>query len=81
MEYGQIVATRGIVEEIERSAVFATEIATAFKRFQQNDWGNLCEEDRRAGTGSIPDRQGNGLDHNRVGQIGNNNPFSKRILS
>lgn len=46
MEYGQIVATRGIVEEIERSAVFAMEITAAFKRYQQHDWGNLCGEDR-----------------------------------
>jgi hypothetical protein len=47
MEYGQIVATRGISEEIERSALFAAEIATAFKRYQQHDWEELCEEDRR----------------------------------
>ncbi len=46
MEYGQIVATRGIAEEIERSAVFVTEIAAAFRLYQQHDWGELCEEDR-----------------------------------
>ena len=46
MEYGQIVATRGIAEEIERSAVFATEIVAAFRRYKQHDWGELCEEDR-----------------------------------
>lgn len=46
MEYGQIVATRGIADEIERSAVFAMEIAAAFKRYQRHDWGELCEEDR-----------------------------------
>lgn len=46
MEYGQIVVTRGIAEEMKRSADFATEISTAFRRYQLHDWGQLCEEDR-----------------------------------
>jgi len=46
MEYGQIVVTRGIAEEMKRSAVFAAEISTAFRRYQLHDWGKLCEEDR-----------------------------------
>lgn len=41
MEYGQIVATRGIAEEIERSALFAAEIATAFNGKPEPLKGNL----------------------------------------
>ncbi|MDI9476658.1 MAG: hypothetical protein QM295_07465 [Bacillota bacterium] len=46
MEYGQIVATRGIADEMEQSAAFSIEIAIAFNRYQNYDWGDLCEEDR-----------------------------------
>lgn len=46
MEYGRIVATRGIANEAENSPVFAQEIAAAFNRYQQKDWGDLCQEDK-----------------------------------
>jgi hypothetical protein len=47
MECGQIVATRGIAEEIERNPFFALEVMEAFNRYQRLDWGELCEEDKR----------------------------------
>lgn len=46
MEYGRILATRGIVNEMEKNPVFAHEVAAAFNRYQRKDWGELCQEDR-----------------------------------
>jgi hypothetical protein len=46
MEYGRIVATRGIASEAENNPTFAKEIAVAFNRYQRKDWGDLCQEDK-----------------------------------
>jgi hypothetical protein len=46
MEYGRILATRGIANEAENNTIFAQEIAAAFERYQRNDWGDLCKEDK-----------------------------------
>lgn len=46
MEYGRIVATRGIADEMESDPVFTREINEAFSRYQLRDWGELCQEDR-----------------------------------
>lgn len=48
MEYGGIVATRGIAEKMEASAAFCTEIQRALSRYIENDWGEICEEDKAA---------------------------------
>lgn len=46
MEYGRIVATRGIADEMESDPIFSREIDAAFRRYQARDWGDLCQEDR-----------------------------------
>lgn len=46
MEYGKIVATRSIADEMENDLAFAREIAVAFDRYQRYDWGELCQEDK-----------------------------------
>jgi hypothetical protein len=45
MEYGRIVATRGVADEMENNPAFAGEVNAAFSRYQRKDWGNLCQED------------------------------------
>jgi len=46
MEYGRIVATRSIADEMENDLAFAREIAAAFDRYRRNDWGDPCQEDK-----------------------------------
>ena len=46
MIYGKLVATRGIADEMESDPAFAREIAAAYGRYQRNDWGELCPEDK-----------------------------------
>lgn len=46
MEYGRILATSGVANEMEASTVFAGEVAAAFNRYQRKDWGELSREDR-----------------------------------
>lgn len=44
-DLGQIVQTRGIATEIENDENFAKEIAEAFSKYLQCNWGDTCEED------------------------------------
>ena len=46
MEYGRILATRGVANEMEKSPEFAHEVAVALNRYQRKDWGELCQEDK-----------------------------------
>ena len=46
MKYGNIYATRGIADAMDQSPKFAAEVRQAFGRYQQGDWGDVCEEDR-----------------------------------
>lgn len=46
MEYGMIVATRGMADEMENNPAFADEVNAAFSRYQRKDWGDLCQEDK-----------------------------------
>ena len=43
---GQLVVTRGVAEELERSSEFAEFVRKSFSRHATGDWGDLCEEDR-----------------------------------
>ena len=45
MEYGQIVATRGVADRMERDPAFRRDLAVAFFRYQLGDWGEVCPED------------------------------------
>jgi len=46
MIYGRLVATRNIADGMESDPAFAQEIVAAFGRYQRNDWGELCPEDK-----------------------------------
>lgn len=46
MEYGRILATRGVANEMEESPAFAGEVAAAFNQYQREDWGELSQEDK-----------------------------------
>lgn len=46
MEYGVIVATRGVADEMENNPAFAGEVDAAFSRYQRKDWGDLCQADK-----------------------------------
>lgn len=53
MEYGTLVATRGIADEMENNPAFAREISAAFGRYLRQDWGDLCQEDAELNDQSI----------------------------
>lgn len=46
MKQGTVVMTRGISDAIENNFKFFNEVMIAFNRYVNNDWGNLCEEDK-----------------------------------
>lgn len=46
MEYGRVLTTRGVADEMEESSVFAREVAAAFNRYRSEDWGELSLEDK-----------------------------------
>lgn len=41
-----VVMTRGISDAMEGNFRFFNEVMTAFNRYSNKDWGDLCEEDR-----------------------------------
>lgn len=47
MKLGQILQTRGIHEESKADPAFLKEVQTAFARYQQGDWGDLCADDKQ----------------------------------
>ena len=55
MECGMIVATRGVADEMENNPTFAGEVNAAFSRYQQGDWGDLCQEDRESNDRAVKD--------------------------
>lgn len=44
-ELGQLVATRGIADMMETNPQFRDDVAKAFTKYQNCDWGITCEED------------------------------------
>ncbi len=48
MKYGQILATRGVADEIEVNELFRLEVQVAFQRYISGDWGEVAEEDKKA---------------------------------
>lgn len=47
MEYGQIVATRGVADEMEASTLFMLEVQAAFQQYVSGDWGQISEADKK----------------------------------
>ena len=43
---GQLVATRGVAEEIKRDSAFERFVRKSFSRHATGDWGDMCEEDK-----------------------------------
>ena len=46
MHLGQLVATRGVANEMESSIGFALEVIHALERYLRHDWGDVCPEDK-----------------------------------
>ena len=46
MEYGRIVVTRGVADEMDESPLFAGEVAAGYDRYHRKDWGELSQEDK-----------------------------------
>jgi len=44
---GQVVATCGVVQEMDTNLRFAGFVARSLERHAAGDWGDLCEEDRQ----------------------------------
>lgn len=47
MKYGTVVITRTINDSIEKDKSFGNEIFKAWRRYLANDWGDMCEDDKR----------------------------------
>ena len=49
------VMTRGIANEIENGTITISGIENSISRFLNEDWGNICEEDKLANANDIND--------------------------
>lgn len=45
MEFGMILATRGVADYAEQSPAFGAELSRIFARYLRGDWGDVCQED------------------------------------
>lgn len=45
MQYGNLYATRGIVDQMEKDKEFEQEVLKALRRYTRYDWGDLCASD------------------------------------
>ena len=54
-DLGQLVATRGIYEDMEKDAIFSKEIGLAMLRYQQEEWGELPPEDMELNNEALKD--------------------------
>lgn len=43
---GQLVASRGVAEEIKCNSAFEKFVRKSFSRHATGDWGDMCEEDK-----------------------------------
>ena len=50
--FGQIVATPGVLETLQKAGQSASEF---LQRHSQGDWGDVCQEDRQANDQSLLD--------------------------
>lgn len=46
MQYGNLYATRGIVDQMEKDKEFEQEVLKALRRYTRYDWGDLCASDK-----------------------------------
>lgn len=46
MLYGNLYATRGIADQMEKDKQFEQEVLNAFHRYTRYDWGDLCASDK-----------------------------------
>lgn len=46
MEYGQIVATRSVADEMKASELFRLEVQEALQQYISGDWGQMSETDK-----------------------------------
>lgn len=52
-ELGRVVVTRGVVEEIKSNKELCTFVETSLTRYMQGDWGDSCDEDKKANDDAI----------------------------
>ena len=62
MEYGTILATKGVADEMKKNPAFAQEVIAAFNQYWKNDWGDLCQEDKEVNI----DGHGPSMPYNRT---------------
>lgn len=53
MKLGQTVATIGVKIAMEENERFSFEVAHAFARYLQHDWGNICDEDKQLNNDAV----------------------------
>lgn len=46
-DMGQVVMTRGVNDLVAENSKYAKFVYNSLMRFAQNDWGDLCAEDKR----------------------------------
>lgn len=54
---GQIVMTDGVASWIENNGININEIVAVLKRHKNEDWGDLCDEDRESNDISVKNNQ------------------------
>ncbi len=47
-ELGRVLMTRGINDMVAESADFAKHVLDSLKRHTRGDWGDMCQEDKKA---------------------------------
>ncbi len=45
-ELGQLVLTAGVADIMETDGIFAAFVQLSLGRFQNEDWGDICDEDK-----------------------------------
>lgn len=46
-QMGRLVQTAGVHAECQNDPVFAFNVSACFSRYQKNDWGDLCSDNKQ----------------------------------
>ena len=52
-ERGILVATKGIKSATDENPVFMREVLKSLNRYNENDWGDMCEEDKQMNDNAV----------------------------
>ena len=50
---GRLVATRGVADKMQEDKEFGAFVSDSLKRYTEQDWGNLCEDDKKLSDDAI----------------------------